>query len=95
LLYKERKIAQERLQHQFDIEMNRRNMVDSIRKCIKIQDILDMAAEQLGHNYRADRCTMHFNLNNVFHIDAEYCKPTIASVRDWKKEVNPYLCFIV
>lgn len=87
LTFKERKIAQERLQIQFDNEVSRRNIIDAIRKCIKIQDILDVATEQLGTHFKADRCTMHFNLDNIFHVDAEYCKATIPSVRVRQVEV--------
>jgi septum formation topological specificity factor MinE len=86
--YQERKLAQQKLQRQYDNEMVRRDIIDNIRKYIKIHDILDISVEQLGTFFGASRCTMHFNLENMFQVDAEYCKPLMKPVRVKKLEVT-------
>lgn len=87
----ERKIAQQKLQQQYDNEMIRRDIIDNIRKYIKIQDILDISVEQLGTYFRASRCTVHFNLDNMLQIEAEYCRALMPPVRVRKLEVRFFM----
>ncbi len=48
-------------------------MIDNIRKHIRIKEILDIAVSQLGAGLKLSRCTTHFNLENIFQIDSEFC----------------------
>jgi hypothetical protein len=73
-------IAQHKLQDQYIQEKRKREMVENIRKPMKLKEIYQVTVEQLGTVLNASRCTVHFNMENFLAVEAEYCKPFVQAV---------------